>query len=197
MLAAIVCGILYLAGVLGKAPASAPAPATVQPSSMPASIGPPAPVTAVTPMTPVTVTAAIFRQPTPASCDLAAGGFCPSGLTCYRGGTPNAACVRAQAPSEPAKVKRKEVLEYSCAGCGALGGGAHQCCRSCYANQALAAKRAPPFDSQEYRDQAVLCPQCDEIMKTKEEYCTVASDGRFVCRNGADCDVPMTRTYED
>jgi hypothetical protein len=188
-LAAIVCGILYLAGVIGTSRESVkPAPATVsvQPPGVPASAGPlvpPAPATVVNAMTAV-------PAPQTARCELAAGGFCPSNLTCARGGTPNAACV-------PAKIRRKEVLEYSCAGCGALGGGAHQCCRSCDENRALAAKRAPPFDSKEYRDQEVRCPQCDAIMRTKEEQCIVASDGRFACRNGAACDVPMTRTYED
>jgi len=181
-LAAIVCGILYAAGAFGKAPAPA--------------------VTAVTSVT----TDVTGPQPALPSCELAAGGFCPSGLTCDRGGTPNAACVPDQArrragaavpesPSEP--DKRKEVLSYSCAGCPALGGGPHQCCRHCYEMQALAAKRAPPFDSQAYRAQEVRCPQCEEIMKTKPEYCTVASDGRFRCSNGANCNVEPTRTYEE
>ena len=92
-----------------------------------------------------------------------------------------------------AAAKRKEVLEYSCAGCGAAGGA---CCGRCYANQALAAKRAPPFDSREYSMQEVRCPQCDEILKTKaENACTVDSDGRFRCNYR--CDVEPTRTYED
>ena len=96
-----------------------------------------------------------------------------------------------------APAKRKEVLEYSCAECAAFGGKARECCTECHANQALAAKRAPPFDSQEYRMQEVRCPQCDEIMQTKEEYCTMDGDGRFMCSRGETCVVAPTRTYED
>lgn len=177
VLAALVCGILYLAGVIGNAPASAP---PTPPASVP-------PVTA--------------PQPTHASCELAAGGFCSSGLTCDRGGTPNAACVRAQTSADAlekttAPTKRKQVFEYSCGGCGALGGGARQCCVHCYKMQALASERAPPFDSQDYRMQEVRCPQCDEIMKTNAEYCSI-SDGRFACQMGANCNVDPQTTYED
>jgi len=103
-------------------------------------------------------------------------------------------CVRAQAPVEPAKIKRKEIFEYGCAACGVM---AHSCCARCYANQALAVERAPPFDSSEYRAQEVLCPQCDEIMKTAATACTMDSDGRFACSSGATCHVPLTRSYED
>jgi len=196
-LAALVCGILYLAGVIGNAPASAPAsvPAVTAPQPTHASWNAPA-------SAPASVPAVTAPQPTHASCELAAGGFCPSGLTCDRGGTPNAACVRAQTSAHvlektTAPTKRKQVLEYSCGGCGALGGGAHQCCVHCYEMQALASKRAPPFDSQQYRMQEVRCPQCEEIMKTKAEYCSMTSDGRFACQKGAICNVAPQNTYED
>ncbi len=77
--------------------------------------------------------------------------------------------------------------------CGALGGD-RMCCNECQKSQALAAKRAAPFDSADIAE--VRCPLGDETTKRPPaNICTVNADGRFAC--GASCSVQPAVTYED
>ena len=70
------------------------------------------------------------------------------------------------------------------------------CCIECQKNQALASKRAAPFDSGEYAEEEVQCTLCDEITKRPPPNpCTVSPDGRFACRGPA-CSVEPVITYE-